>query len=328
MAFDKNDDQDAELLGDMVRRENRYNPEVIALLDRLIEEATPDSGDGLRLMSAKMQILAAQEALRKRDQLVRENRRLRARATRDEATRLLNKKGLEERSYEAVDDFLRSGNTWIVLFLDMDNFKWFNDFWSHDEGDRVVEALGRGTKGTLRAYTYAGRLSKGADEIVVLAKITEENRMRLARRLRRNILQQIHRFLLEKFSAGTDLTSTIKKDGKVQAVTLTYLGRPDDDEDVVSAKFEDGTVTELRFQPSIGLSMLKRDENGRETIASEVLQKLDGGLVSVPLKEIGLVYPQNNRRIRKSAKLGIFHQAVGIAEAAMKAAKIAGGGGR
>lgn len=73
-------------------------------------------------------------------------------AYRDELTGLLGRRALNER-------FLRLAGRYIVVMVDVDHFKKFNDNYGHDVGDQVLKMLAsqlEKTGGGARAYRYGG----------------------------------------------------------------------------------------------------------------------------------------------------------------------------
>lgn len=73
-------------------------------------------------------------------------------AYRDELTGLLGRRALNER-------FLRLAGRYIVVMVDVDHFKKFNDTYGHEVGDQVLKMLAsqlEKTGGGARAYRYGG----------------------------------------------------------------------------------------------------------------------------------------------------------------------------
>ncbi len=68
-----------------------------------------------------------------------------------------------ERSIEAV---ARSGDSVLLLLLDIDHFKTINDRWGHLGGDHVLQDVARRLKGTFRKEDTVGRY--GGEEFVAL----------------------------------------------------------------------------------------------------------------------------------------------------------------
>ncbi len=97
------------------------------------------------------------------DQAVRETCRLREQATRDVLTGLLNRVETERR----ITQRLMEGDevSGALLYIDIDDFKEFNDTHGHGYGDDVLRMMGRAVHTNIRETDIAGRI--GGDEFVV-----------------------------------------------------------------------------------------------------------------------------------------------------------------
>ncbi|WP_243359433.1 diguanylate cyclase [Fundidesulfovibrio terrae] len=93
-------------------------------------------------------------------------RRLMAEATLDELTGVLNRRGFTERFEAAADRLARDGKSYCVLYLDVDNFKPFNDEHGHATGDAVLKAVAGAVTTHVREEDLIGRM--GGDEFTVL----------------------------------------------------------------------------------------------------------------------------------------------------------------
>ncbi|MDP9426889.1 MAG: PAS domain S-box protein, partial [Actinomycetota bacterium] len=88
------------------------------------------------------------------------------RATHDPLTNLPNRALLTERLGQALARAGRKGRNVALLFLDLDNFKIVNDSMGHEAGDRLLVAVAKRLKATVRTEDAVARL--GGDEFVVL----------------------------------------------------------------------------------------------------------------------------------------------------------------
>lgn len=64
-------------------------------------------------------------------------------AFRDELTGIANRRYLSKRGRELWKQSRFQGTIFTLILLDVDHFKSINDRWGHDEGDRVLRALGQ-----------------------------------------------------------------------------------------------------------------------------------------------------------------------------------------
>ncbi len=91
---------------------------------------------------------------------------VRALAQRDQLTGVLNRRGLEGRAGEEIARARRHGDTFALVYLDLDGFKQVNDNLSHATGDRVLEQAAGEMESVLRGEDALARV--GGDEFVAL----------------------------------------------------------------------------------------------------------------------------------------------------------------
>jgi len=84
----------------------------------------------------------------------------------DEMTGLFNRRHFEERIKEEISRHGRDGEDFSILYLDLDNFKTYNDIYGHPTGDTLLNQIGRIIKGSIRGADQAFRY--GGDEFVVI----------------------------------------------------------------------------------------------------------------------------------------------------------------
>lgn len=98
-------------------------------------------------------------------ELQRSNHLLAANALIDPVTSLPNRRALMEDIRLRLST-RRPDRTFVVAFIDLDDFKTINDQYGHEAGDQFLEAIARRLQGVLRPGDLAARL--GGDEFVVL----------------------------------------------------------------------------------------------------------------------------------------------------------------
>ncbi|MDY7580052.1 EAL domain-containing protein [Herbaspirillum sp. RTI4] len=98
--------------------------------------------------------------------LSRGNKKLRHFATHDPLTDLPNRVLLMDRIQHAIHVARRSGNTFALLFMDLDDFKVINDTCGHAAGDSLLVAVGRRIQNCIRSEDMVSRV--GGDEFVVI----------------------------------------------------------------------------------------------------------------------------------------------------------------
>ena len=102
-------------------------------------------------------------------------------AVTDPLTGLLNRRGFHQAVESSLLRCERTGQSLVLLYLDLDGFKRVNDSLGHDAGDRVLRWVSEQLQSCLRSYDIVGRM--GGDEFTALlelefpeqaAKISEE----------------------------------------------------------------------------------------------------------------------------------------------------------
>ena len=84
----------------------------------------------------------------------------------DELTGLLNRRGFLEHLRRALANARRYGDSGVLVFCDLDNFKSINDTHGHSTGDEVLQRVAETIKENVRETDAVGRL--GGDEFAVL----------------------------------------------------------------------------------------------------------------------------------------------------------------
>ncbi|MCT4663159.1 MAG: diguanylate cyclase [Tissierellales bacterium] len=93
-------------------------------------------------------------------------------ATTDELTKLLNRSHILEQIEAAITQIQNgSMHCFSIMFIDLDNFKYYNDTFGHDVGDKILIDLGESMKKIFRSTDIIGRY--GGDEFIVLLLDTE-----------------------------------------------------------------------------------------------------------------------------------------------------------
>lgn len=99
--------------------------------------------------------------------LAANNYRLQHKAMTDMLTQLLNRQEFLTLTQSFMHEAKRdSGKEFSILFIDLDNFKQYNDNFSHDVGDFVLKNISELIQNNVRAMDVSGRY--GGDEFVIL----------------------------------------------------------------------------------------------------------------------------------------------------------------
>ena len=119
-------------------------------------------------------------------QLKAQHEREKQSARRDHLTGLANPKGFYEALSIEIARHRRQRIPLAVAYFDCDNFKLVNDRFGHNEGDRLLEGIGRVLKENLRKTDVIGRL--GGDEFaVVLTNTDQRSAVEAVGKLRREL---------------------------------------------------------------------------------------------------------------------------------------------
>lgn len=98
--------------------------------------------------------------------LTDENRELAWRANHDGLTGLGNRQLLDTTLNEAIAQASAQGQSFALLFLDIDSFKTINDSHGHESGDAALIAVAERVRSAIRRDDYAFRL--GGDEFAIV----------------------------------------------------------------------------------------------------------------------------------------------------------------
>lgn len=118
----------------------------------------------------------------------------------DELTGLFNRRIFDNDIQE-----LSLGDTYSIIFLDIDNFRKFNNEFGHQTGDTVLKKVSQTIKSTVRANDRVYRY--GGEEIVILLKdCGKKTAFEIAEKIRLNI-STIHNSHIPPITVSLGLSS-------------------------------------------------------------------------------------------------------------------------
>lgn len=117
--------------------------------------------------------------------LVRDITKIRA-ADLDYLTELPNRRRFEEEGLRQLEVSRRHDRPLSLIFADVDHFKWWNDTWGHQIGDRILKTIASQLRREARATDLVARWA--GEEFAILAPETDlDGAATLAERIRRRI---------------------------------------------------------------------------------------------------------------------------------------------
>jgi diguanylate cyclase (GGDEF)-like protein/PAS domain S-box-containing protein len=129
----------------------------------------------------------------------------------DPLTMLYNRRFFTNHLYNQIRRIRAGGVSELsVLFIDIDNFKEYNDTYGHQEGDRVLIRVAKSIKLALRDDDIAARY--GGEEFVVVLACDASTAVEIAERVRSNIQ--------ELYSSGTK--GNLKREITVSIGSATF----------------------------------------------------------------------------------------------------------
>ena len=103
------------------------------------------------------------------NQFMEDNSRLDQIAKMDELTGLYNRRGFLDKAQIEIGNPENKGKRALICFADMDNLKYVNDKFGHDDGDFALREIAAILKDAFREKDIIGRM--GGDEFIVFAMI-------------------------------------------------------------------------------------------------------------------------------------------------------------
>ena len=90
----------------------------------------------------------------------------------DFLTNLPNRRLFEKKVEATIQQSMRTGKSFAVMFIDLDRFKYINDSMGHQTGDRILQSVATRIQHLVRKKDIVGR--QGGDEFVILLPDTDK----------------------------------------------------------------------------------------------------------------------------------------------------------
>lgn len=150
------------------------SPGLGPLLGRVISQATEmkDSADALQ-----QQVLASRQEI---ERLRQDLSRARDDALIDPLTRIVNRKGFDQKLQAMLDQAPEAGRTHGLVMLDIDRFKSVNDTYGHVMGDRVLQAVAEVLRAAVSDPTHTVARYGGEEFAMLLPQCTLDSATALA----------------------------------------------------------------------------------------------------------------------------------------------------
>lgn len=126
--------------------------------------------------------IAAELFVRRLDKLKKVNMQLRVKLNTDKLTGILNRRAFDE----DIKNLEEHNGSYSLIFIDIDNFRDFNNRFGHDVGDGVLVKVGQTIQACVRAGDRVYRY--GGEEIVLLLRDCDKtNAWKMAETIRSEI---------------------------------------------------------------------------------------------------------------------------------------------
>ncbi len=188
----------------------------------LVISAAKRAMQSVRLIMEKEVLV--QTLKQKNSELERANERLQEIAVRDGLTGLFNHRYFQEILTKEAARAARHERDLSLLFLDVDDFKKYNDTYGHQVGDTLLKQLSGIIMGAMREGDLVARYG-GEEFVVILPETDKKYATQVAEKLRR--LVEDHPFRGEESQPGGKVTVSIgvsswKQDGRTAAALIQH----------------------------------------------------------------------------------------------------------
>ncbi len=246
------------------------------------------------IYSNEGELVGAIESIRDMSERVAVEKQLEYLATHDSLTAVPNRANFEEVLNNKIANSAK-GITSALFFLDIDNFKKYNDTLGHIAGDQILIALANTIKKNLRDEDFFARL--GGDEFaIIVEKVSEKDARKIAEKLRQVVSEGAIQLLTHGINLKLSISIggiMIDREGKDQqymtlADAALYAAKEKGRDRVIFASNDEGSMEKMTETGRL-VSLVKkalsekrfilvfqpiRSVAGRETVSHEALLRL------------------------------------------------------
>ncbi|HEY0070217.1 MAG TPA: diguanylate cyclase [Chloroflexia bacterium] len=154
---------------------------------------------------------------------------LRELATRDELTRLYNRREMSRIITDETERCRRYGREMSLLMIDIDWFKAVNDTYGHQAGDEVLQGIARLLTESTRVTDYVARYG-GEEMVVILPETAPDKALVVAENLRCKVAE--HEFTL---STGSETAQPLKLHVTISLGVSSFTGECNTEEALLVA---------------------------------------------------------------------------------------------
>ena len=147
-------------------------------------------------------------------------------AINDALTGLNNRRYFDKVLPQEYERAQRAGLPFSLIMLDVDNFKRFNDTHGHHLGDRILVAIGRVLRKSIRNIDFAFRYG-GEEFVVILPETSLESAHNVAERIRQRVMHESKKLLGNPDEPPVTVSMGISCYPRDAACSLTLLAMAD-----------------------------------------------------------------------------------------------------
>jgi diguanylate cyclase (GGDEF)-like protein/PAS domain S-box-containing protein len=136
--------------------------------------------------------------------------KLKEQAYYDELTKIFNRKAYNERIQEKFDLYDRYKTDFTIAMYDLDDFKYINDTYGHDIGDKVLIEITNEVKSIIRKTDFLFRVG-GEEFVIIFAKTLLDEAYNIAEKIRIDI-SEMQIIENRKITISMGITQTIPND--------------------------------------------------------------------------------------------------------------------